>query len=394
VVDLIRGPKQSIVRLQVLPSTGDSVPQVITLERNQVRLEAQAAQAQRVEVGAGESKRHIGVIKIPTFYMDFQAADAGDKDYRSTTRDVRRLIKELEEEGIDGLVIDLRANGGGSLREATDMTGLFLPGAPVVQVRRNTGEVEVLNDSNTVQGVAYAGPLAVMVDGFSASASEIFAAAIQDHGRGVVVGQQTFGKGTVQNLVDLDHFGLRPQGPMGRLKLTIAQFYRISGASTQQRGVIPDIELPSPMGGHDFGENSVDNALPWGKIKPVSFRRDTSIETVLPHLRERHEERVSEHAGYQALLKEYEHLRALQNRTTAPLTEQARRAERDRVQSEQLAHVNRRRAAYGLSPLESLDQDKTEEMPDALLEATAAIVADLKTLSANLGKLQAASIKE
>src|SRR5690625_1130654 len=222
VVDLIRGPKESTVRLQVLPAD-DTVPAEIVLVRNEVKLEEQAAQAERLEVQTDDGTRHIGVITVPVFYMDFYAADAGDRNYRSTTRDVRHLIEELEEEGIDGLVIDLRGNGGGSLREATDMTGLFLPGAPVVQIRRSDGEVEVLRDSGEHRAAAYDGPLAVLVNGFSASASEIFAAAIQDHGRGIVVGQQTFGKGTVQNLIDLDHFGFsRRNDPMGRLKLTIA----------------------------------------------------------------------------------------------------------------------------------------------------------------------------
>lgn len=385
VVDLIRGPKESVVRLQVLPATGDTAPQIIKLVRNEIQLEAQAAQAKRIEVGSGPDKQRIGVITVPVFYMDFHAADAGDRNYRSTTRDVRRLIEQLEREGIDGLIIDLRGNGGGSLREATDMTGLFLPGAPVVQVRRSDGEIEVLRDNGANEGVAYKGPLAVLVDGFSASASEIFAAAIQDHGRGVVIGQQTFGKGTVQNLIDLDHFGLqRNRTPMGRLKLTIAQFYRVSGGSTQQLGVEPDIPLPSPVDAQEFGETSVPNALRWGSIKPLAYRRDPLIDELLPQLRKRHEERAATNPAFKALAEEYAYLRSLQQqRTVVPLTESARRAERERLQAEQLKYLNRRRAAYGLEPLAKLDEErKLDDMPDTLLESAAAIVADLRMLSA------------
>ncbi|RFA28274.1 peptidase S41 [Alkalilimnicola ehrlichii] len=389
VVDLIRGPKESVVRIQVLPSSGDTTPRVVELVRNEVKLEAQAAQSKVLETGTGDDKQRIGVIKLPTFYMDFQAADAGDRNYRSTTRDVRRLIAELEEDGgIDGLVIDLRGNGGGSLREATELTGLFLPGAPVVQVRRSSGDVEILRDSSSE--AVYDGPLAVMVDRFSASASEIFAAAIQDHGRGIIVGQQTFGKGTVQNLVDLDHFGLRSRDPAGRLKLTIAKFYRVSGGSTQQRGVVPDITLPSPVSPDEFGEDAVGNALPWGEIRAVSFRRERALDTLLPALRERHESRSAEDKAFQALLDEYAYLRSLQRVDSAPLTEKARRAERDRLQAERLEYINRRREIYGLEKLDSIEHDLLDKMPDTLLETAATIVADLR----DLASLPAADIEK
>ena len=391
VVDLIRGPKETVVKLQILSSSGDATPQQISLVRNEVKLEEQAAQANIIEIDQGEHAKRIGVIKIPAFYMDFYAADAGDKNYRSTTRDVRKLIAELEQDGVDGLLIDLRGNGGGSLREATELTGLFLPGAPVVQVRRSSGDVEILRDSS--KDLLYSGPLAVMVDRFSASASEIFAGAIQDHGRGLVIGQQTFGKGTVQNLVDLDHFDLRAKEPMGRLKLTIAKFYRVSGSSTQQRGVIPDIVLPSPVRSDQFGENAVSNALPWGSIKPVSYQHDASLALLLPELLERHDRRSADDVTFQALEAEYRHVRNIQQRDSAPLSEKARQVERDRLQAEQLTVINRRRAIHGLPELESLDDHKPDEMPDVLLQSAAAVVADLQTLRAEGGKTRLQAVK-
>ncbi|MCH1523084.1 MAG: S41 family peptidase, partial [Arenicellales bacterium] len=233
VVDLIRGPKGSIVRLQIRPDpkTGNSESRILALTRDEIKLEEQAAQSSLLAVRDTEQVRRIGVIDIPTFYVDFDARSRGDADYRSTTRDVGRLITELENEGIDGLIIDLRGNGGGALAEATALTGLFIDSGPVVQVRDARGRTQVHRDPS--DGLAYAGPLAVIVDRDSASASEIFSGAIQDYHRGIIVGEPTYGKGTVQNLIDLDRYSQDPEQSLGQLKLTIAQFFRITGASTQ-----------------------------------------------------------------------------------------------------------------------------------------------------------------
>jgi carboxyl-terminal processing protease len=376
VVDLIRGPKESVVRLQVIGKSANA-PRMVTLVRNQVQLDEQAAQAKTIEVDNGQGTARIGVITLPAFYMDFAAADAGDKNYRSTTRDVRRLLGELEKDGIDGLVIDLRGNGGGSLREATELTGLFVHGGPVVQVRRQDGGVEILQDTD--EDVAYDGPLTVLVDRFSASASEIFAAAIQDYGRGVVVGQQTFGKGTVQTLVDLDRFGLQTPASAGRLKLTIAKFYRINGDSTQRNGVVPDIKLPAPALPAEIGEDAVETALPWDKIKPVPYRPEGELASIIPSLRARHEARLERNPAFQALIAEYDQLRALQAKTSVPLNAQLRRQERDQAEQMQLDVLNRRLAAYDLPPLKTLEGLDEDALPDTVLESAAAVAADLSS---------------
>lgn len=381
VVERIRGPKETTVRLQVLSgkSAGAS-PKVITLVRNEIKLEEQAAQAKTIEVPTEAGERNIGVIKLPAFYMDFAAADAGRKDYRSTTRDVRELVKQFQQEGIDGLVIDLRGNGGGSLREATELTGLFVPGGPVVQVRRHDGAVEVIQDHD--REVVYTGPLVVLVDQFSASASEIFAAAIQDYGRGVVVGQKTFGKGTVQTLIDLDR-GLRKQDTGGRLKLTIAKFYRINGHSTQRRGVIPDIVLPSAFDAERFYESAAKTSLPWDEIRPVPYRPQGSLEPLLPVLRERHQEWAANSPAFQALLDEYAQAREAQAQNWLPLNEKQRRAEREQAEARQLAALNRRLEAYGMKPLASLDDLDQDALPDTVLESAAAVVVDLADLQSS-----------
>ncbi len=242
VVDLIRGPKGSVVRLEVLPKgTPLGGPtHTVAITRDTIKLEEQAAKG---SIRTVEGDTRLGVIDLPTFYMDFEGRSAGREDYRSTTRDVRKIIADLSEQGIDGLIVDLRGNGGGSLNEATELTGLFIDTGPVVQVRDSQGRLVVEKDSDP--GVAYAGPLLVLVDRNSASASEIFAGAIQDYRRGLLVGEPTFGKGTVQNLVDLDRRDPSMKGKLGQLKMTIAQFFRVNGSSTQHRGVEPDIVLPT-----------------------------------------------------------------------------------------------------------------------------------------------------
>lgn len=380
VVDLIRGPRDSEVRLRILPGSAgsDSTPRTVTLVRNEIQLEEQAAKGEVREVERDGSTQRIGVITIPAFYSDFAAAQAGDEDYRSTTRDVRRLIREMEEDGIDGIVIDLRGNSGGSLQEAADMTGLFIPEGPIVQIKRSDGDREIMRDRDT--GLAYDGPLSVMVDRFSASASEIFAGAIQDYGRGVVLGEQTFGKGTVQTLVDLNRF-TRSQSDddeAGRLKLTIAKFYRVTGSSTQKRGIVPDIAFPSLAGADEVGESAADNPLPWDQIDGTRFTRFGDLDSTIALLKNRHEERSSSDDAYQAFVAEMDKLSRMNDRETVSLQREAREMDREQRNSERLEKANRRRAAHGLDPIESLDElELAEDEPDTLLDATVEIMADL-----------------
>ncbi|WP_290652910.1 carboxy terminal-processing peptidase [Aquisalimonas sp.] len=379
VVDRIRGPKESEVRLRILPGgDSDAAPRTVTLERNEIALEEQAAQKEVREIEREDGTHRIGVIKIPAFYTDFAAAQAGDDDYRSTTRDVRRLLDELEDENIDGLVIDLRGNSGGSLQEAVDMTGLFMNGGPVVQIRRSDGQTEVMDD---VDGeTAYDGPLAVMVDRQSASASEIFAGALQDYERAIILGERTFGKGTVQTMVDLDRFSNDPTAETGRLKMTIAKFYRVTGSSTQKRGVEPDIYFPSAVGEDDIGESAADNPLPWDEIDPVDFRPIDNLSNVVPLLQERHEERVADDNAFQAMIDEFRHMRETRETTEVSLNRDKREQEREERNAARLRKANEHRTIQGLEPLESVDELEREDGPNTLLDASTQILTDLLLL--------------
>ncbi|MEX0732055.1 MAG: carboxy terminal-processing peptidase [Aquisalimonadaceae bacterium] len=381
VVDLIRGPRESQVRLRILPGSAgsDTPPRTVTLVRNQIKLEEQAAQKNvRESVRDGETHR-IGIIRIPTFYADFAAAQAGDQDYRSTTRDVRKLLRDLAQEDIDGLVIDLRGNAGGSLQEAADLTGLFIPRGPIVQIRRSDGNTEVLRDRDT--DIAYDGPLAVMIDRFSASASEIFAGAIQDYGRGLLLGEQTFGKGTVQTLVDLNRFTNDPGSEAGRLKLTIAKFYRVTGDSTQKQGVKPDIRFPAVAANDEAGESGAENALPWDSIQGTRFSRFGDLSDSIPLLKQRHEHRAANDEAYQALVAELDKLSTLNKRTEVSLNRRTREAELERTNTVRLENANRRRAAHQLEPIDSLDAlGLADDEPDTLLDSTVEIVTDLHIL--------------
>jgi len=329
VVDKIRGAKDTVVRLEVLPADAgpDGKHTTLALTRKKVSIEEQAAKKSIIEVNAGDHTRHIGVISLPTFYQDFEARRRGDSDYKSATRDVERLLGELKHDKVDGVIVDLRNNGGGSLAEATDLTGLFIDKGPVVQVRNAAGQVEEEEDPHP--GMAWDGPLAVLVNRASASASEIFAAAIQDYGRGVIIGEPTFGKGTVQNLVDLDELAHNEKPEYGEVKMTIAQFFRINGGSTQLRGVTPDISFPLTVDAGDFGESSYDNALPWTSIAPAHYQAVADLKPIVPMLSERHTARVANNVEWQNFAAEIADARAVRAEKNVSLNEQARRKERD-----------------------------------------------------------------
>ena len=384
VVDLIRGRKGSIVRLSVLPeSKGAGEPAIeIVLVRDQIKLEEQAAKKSIIEGIDGLGDRRIGVIEIPAFYRDFRGASNGDKDFRSTTRDVRALLSELREDGVDGIVVDLRDNGGGSLTEATELTGLFIESGPIVQIRDYRGDVEVEKDPDPEQ--VYAGPLAVLVNRNSASASEIFAGAIQDYGRGLIIGEPTFGKGTVQQLIELGDY-LSGDQDIGRLRLTIAQFFRVNGSSTQHKGVIPDVLFPMP-GAVDYGERSLDNALPWDSIKPAAYK-PWSLATT-KSLQDRHEARVAMDAGFQYLIAEAQMVEEMQDRRTVSLNENDRKAEREQRETQRLMLRNEYRGSLGLEPLsreQSEDDDhkvikarnEEERLEQVQIREAARILADL-----------------
>ncbi|MGC1241950.1 MAG: carboxy terminal-processing peptidase [Chryseosolibacter sp.] len=277
VVKLIKGPKGTKVRLSILPAqtgVGGAVREYV-LVRDKIKLEDQQAKKQMINYQKDGKTMKLGVITLPSFYMDFEAYQKGDPNYNSTTRDVQRLIKELQREGMDGLVLDLRNNGGGSLAEAIDLTGIFIKNGPVVQVKNSANKLEIGSDDDPT--VAYNGPLVVLTNRFSASASEIFAGAIQDYRRGVVVGESTYGKGTVQTVIALDKFINDPKSEVGQLKLTFQKFYRVTGSSTQHRGVMPDINLPTALDPEQFGESSRASALPWDEIRGTMYQKTPVI---------------------------------------------------------------------------------------------------------------------
>ena len=356
VVQLIRGPKDSTVRLQVIPGKSKSTDErkTITIVRNKVKLEEQSAQKEILEIPNGDSTLKVGVIDIPAFYIDFEAMRRGDKDYKSTTRDVKRLLKELQEEGVDGLVVDLRNNGGGSLQEANELTGLFIEYGPTVQIRHSSRRV--WRDGKRLKSDYYEGPLVVLINRLSASASEIFAGAIQDYERGIIVGDRSFGKGTVQTLSPLTE---------GQLKITESKFYRISGDSTQHRGVVPDLAFPSLFDTEEIGESSLDHALNWDQINSVRHRRYGDLSTVLPHITGLYEERS--HANPDFVYLEDQIAMATETRKLErlPLNEEARIALRESQESKALTIENKRRVAKGEEPLTSLEEEDEAEHDQA-----------------------------
>jgi carboxyl-terminal processing protease len=365
VVDLIRGPKDSIVRLQILPASAvdEHQTKVVTITRKTIKLEEQAAKKRIIELTRNNKPYKIGVIALPTFYADFAAMQAGDPYYRSTTRDVSRLINELKTEKVDGLVLDLRNNGGGSLSEANSLVGLFIETGPTVQVKNANGEVELLGDSDS--SVAYSGPLIVMVNRLSASAAEIFAGAIQDYGRGLIVGSTSFGKGTVQSLRDLNH---------GQLKLTEAKFYRISGASTQHKGVEADITFPNVFQGADIGESALENALPWDTIDSARYLPYNGFSHQLPALRIKSQQRQGNDPDFRYLNEQIALAETLKKDTAISLNEAKRRKEQDELDAKRLAIENERRTAKGQALLktwreaEAANDEENAAVPEEFAE--------------------------
>ncbi len=379
VVQLIRGPQDSLVRLSILPAGANpGSPEVIQLYvRGTVTLEAQAAQKKPLQTREENGKLlKVGIIDVPSFYQDYDARAAGKSDYRSTTRDVERLIKELQAEGMQALVLDLRGNGGGLLTEAAGLVGLFVPEGPVVQLKETGGHTEVLDDPEP--GVLWAGPVSVLVDRSSASASEIFAGAIQDYSRGLILGQQTFGKGTVQNMFALDRWALGPDAGFGQLTVTIGKYYRISGESTQNRGVSPDIALPSAIDPTDMGESVMDHALPWDRIPAAAdyHAPASSLQPAAVPLARASQARLTSDPDLQALQADLAAIARLRKEKAVSLNLVHRQAERDGLEAERLTRENTRRAAHGEAALKDIAALATLEPPDTLLNEAVRITAD------------------
>ncbi|GLQ92577.1 carboxy terminal-processing peptidase [Dyella acidisoli] len=363
VVNLIRGKKDTTVRLEVVPADQgtDGKHETITLVRKKVTIEEQAAKKKVIEITDAGVTRKIGVIELPMFYSDFGARSEGDKNFKSATRDVAKLLGELKAEGVQGVVIDLRNNGGGSLYEANELTGLFIDKGPVVQVRDARGQVQVQGDDDP--GMSWSGPLAVLVNRGTASASEIFSAAIQDYGRGLVIGTQTFGKGTVQTLIDLNRFAADPDAKpnYGALKMTVQEFFRINGGSTQLRGVTPDLQYPSNGDDKDFGESTYDNALQWTQIAPADYKPVADMKAYLSQLQQLHDTRVAKSPAWQLMLDELTQYKKLADRTSISLNYDQRETERKQLDALQAEFRTRHKTVDGGATAAVEDQSQLDD---------------------------------
>lgn len=373
VVKLIKGPKGTTVRLTILPAkTGVNGPSnEVTLVRDKIKLEDQAAKKEIINYQSNGKNMKLGVISLPSFYMDYEAYQKGDPDFRSTTRDVKKLIGELKTEGVDGIVMDLRNNGGGSLPEAVDLTGLFIKEGPVVQVRNSTGKVEVLPDDD--KEVFYNGPLVVLTNRFSASASEIFAGAIQDYQRGVVVGESTYGKGTVQTVLDLSRF-INEKEKVGELKITYQKFYRVTGSSTQHKGVSPDINLPSAYDAEHYGESASPNALPWDEINPANYQKSLQVnKSVVDALSASYLDRTKFDKSLKKYISETEQLKKNLSQTQVSLNETKRKGEMKEAEKEK----SDEKLDTKVTSKEGLPLDELLQLNDEYLREGLLILGDL-----------------
>lgn len=397
VVAQIRGKKDTQVRIEYIPveSGIDGKHAQVTITRQKVKLEEQAAKSETITLPAanGEPQRRIGVIKLPAFYQDFEGRRRNPNDFTSATRDIAKLLAQFKAQNVDGVVMDLRGNGGGSLDEAVELTGLFIDKGPVVQVRESGGRVTVNSDRKP--GVAWDGPLAVLINRGSASASEIFAGAIQDYGRGLVIGETSFGKGTVQNMVDLDRWPANETARFGQVKLTIAQFFRVAGGSTQHKGVVPDIAFPVSVDASEYGESTYDNALPWTRIAAVPHTQYGNFAPLLPKLEALHASRVAKDKEFQWWTEDVATFRAEAAKKYVSLNEAERRAERDKQDSlRKTRQAERKALGLTLDPLaddladdglgaserdivkDAAREKLVDKRPDPLLRESAAILGD------------------
>ncbi len=388
VVKLIRGPKGTVVRLEVIPASNapnDQTSKIVPITREAVKLEDQAVKKSVLNLKQDGKDYKLGVIEIPAFYLDFKAFRAGDPDYKSTTRDVKKLLTELQKDKVDGVVIDLRNNGGGSLQEATELTSLFIDKGPTVLVRNADGRVDVLEDENP--GAFYKGPMALLVNRLSASASEIFAGAMQDYHRALIIGGQTFGKGTVQTIQPLNH---------GELKLTLAKFYRVSGQSTQHQGVLPDIDYPSIIDTKEIGESALPEAMPWDTIRAAIKPAIDPFKPYISQLKSEHDVRSAKDAEFVFIRDKLALAQKLMAEKTVSLNEADRRAQHADIEAKQLVMENIRRKAKGEEPLKELkkededaiaaEPDKTKPEDDAYLSETGRILLDYLKLNTAVAK--------
>ncbi|WP_337856633.1 carboxy terminal-processing peptidase [Pedobacter sp. GR22-6] len=395
----IKGPKGTKVRLKIIPVGKElsAKPVIVELLRERIVMEDQSAKKKVKTIQSNGKPYKIGIITVPGFYADFKAARAGDPNYKSTTRDVRYLIDTLKnKDKVDAIVMDLRANGGGSLVEAIDLTGLFIDKGPVVQVKDLRGDVDVQEDKTG--GAAWTGPFGVMVDRLSASASEIFAGAIQDYGRGIIMGTQTYGKGTVQSSINMNELvspsimqklaslvmkdaklmnSGKDQAPqLGQINLTMAKFYRVNGSSTQHKGVMPDIQFPSLYPLDKIGEDTEKSALPWDEITRSNYQTVADLNPIKPSLVKLHNERMAKSLDYKMLQEDLAELKKRDGEVSVTLNETKLKAERDSLEAKSLARTNQLRASRGLKPVKKGDKITKEESFDFVEDESLKVMAD------------------
>ena len=397
----IKGAKGTKVRLKVIPVGKDmsSKPVIIELIRDKVVMEESSAKKEVKTIQSNGKPLKIGIITVPGFYADFKAARAGDPNYKSTTRDVKLLIDTLKnKDKVDAIVMDLRSNGGGSLVEAINLTGLFIDKGPVVQVKDLKGDIDVQEDQDA--GAAWTGPFGVMVDRLSASASEIFAGAIQDYGRGIIIGTQTYGKGTVQSSLDLSSLvnpsilqrlaslvqngkvntvtikGKENLPQLGQINLTMAKFYRVNGSSTQHKGVMPDIILPSFYPLDKIGEDTEESALPWDELQKSNFVPVADLSAVRPELVKLHDERMAKSLDYKGLIEDIAEMQKREQETSVTLNQDKLKAERDNLEAKALDKINKLRVARGLSVVKKGDKIKKDENFDFFEDESMRVMSD------------------
>ncbi len=396
-IALIRGTKGTIVRLEILAkgTSASAKPKVVEIVREKIILKDQSVKEEIKTYNSNGKTVKIGIISVPAFYIDYNDYKSGNPNYKSTTRDVKLILDTLKRENVDGVVMDLRENGGGSLMEAIDLGGLFIKTGPIVQVRDANNQTEVDNDEDP--SVSYSGPLAVLVDRFSASASEIFAGAMQDYGRALIIGTQTYGKGTVQNAIDLDRV-IKPsvvadlmakmsgkgekvvstgsQSKFGQLNLTIAKFYRISGNSTQHKGVTPDIKFPSVIPLDKYGEDTEPSALPFDIIAKSDYTKVGDFTAVIPQLAKLHDQRMSSSDSYKYLMEDIADFTKHENEKSVVLNEQELKKERDTDEAKSFDRENQKRVALGLKPLKKGETKPRNEDLDFLKIESGQILTD------------------
>ncbi|QDK77827.1 tail-specific protease [Spirosoma sp. KCTC 42546] len=377
VVKLIKGPKGTVVRIQIVSpnALAGAPPKEIRLVREKIKLEEQRAKKEVIEVTDNGKTFKIGVINIPMFYRDFEGARKREEGFSSTTSDVKKFIDSLKAEKVAGIVIDLRDDGGGSLTEAINLTGLFIPKGPVVQVRESTGETEVYTDPDP--SVTYDGPLAVLVNRFSASASEIFAAAIQDYKRGIIVGGQTFGKGTVQTLIDLNQWLPKEPEKVGQVKMTIQKFYRINGSSTQHKGVTPDVQFPSAFSAEEYGESSQPSALPWDQINSTRYEQSRGLDDkILSRLRDRFDQRLKSDPELKQLAQDLADFKKAKENTVVSLQESKRRKEREEAERKRAAANKVSQASAPVDETGTPSPNAPKKKKDLYLNEAGLVLAD------------------